>query len=88
MELGSTFTWGKPEDDLINKHWQNWFLAMPGFARYMSMYQDPRSTEARGNAMEIAAGIAYSAAHSGDNFPKWHQLAFPSVHSLEEWTVV
>ena len=58
---------------------------MLGFQYVWSQHQNPTSARGVGNAMEIAAGIAYAASLSCANLPSHHSLEFPTEDSRGAW---
>ena len=55
---------GRASHDQWNGTWSQWLQRLPRY--HDTLQQDVRSTNMRGNAMEMAAGVAYAASKGAD----------------------
>ena len=50
--------------------------SLPGYSSVLVKQQNPQSLEAKGNAMEMAVGLAYTCYREFTNLPGWHHIEF------------
>ena len=67
---------GEPCDDLKNEKWAKVLASLPGYSSVLVKQQNPQSVEAKGNAMEMAVGLAYTCYREFMNLPEGHRIEF------------
>ena len=88
---------GAPADDLCNIAWSSWLARLPRYEQLAGAMwsgatergQEPLShacVTARGNAMEIAVGLAWAASTGGRYLTEGHAIEWNA--SPEEWKEV
>ena len=70
------FRRGMDEDDLTNREWAEVLSHLPGYASVLATQQNPSSVESRGNAMEMAVGLAYACHTNFVHLPDNHRIEF------------
>ena len=77
---------GEISDDLGNGDWNHLLRQLPKFRAWvLKTWGSNLNQESRGNAMEMACGLAYATAHGGRNLPVGQSLTFASEASREAW---
>ena len=76
---------GEAADDLQNREWKSWFSHLPRYQSRVASSHDPQSLNAVANAMELVAGLSYTAYARGSNLPEGHQVMFPGEDARESW---
>ena len=74
------FRRGLPEDDLLNEVWSEILSKLPLYQAVLRKQQNPSSDEGRGNAMEMAVGLAYTCFVEFKNLEPGHSLEFKTNH--------
>ena len=79
---------GLNEDDFENKTWAQWLKSLPRYrSKVMRNFGDIQ-LRSQGNAMEMIAGISYTAFRNSKNLPKTQSLVFPNDKSKDAWCKV
>ena len=72
------------DDDLRNVKWAEMLAHLPGYADVLAKQQNSLSVEGRGNAMEMAVGLAYTCHTRFVNLPEGHRVEAPGSASAAE----
>ena len=63
-------------------------MQLPQYQSIMAGTHGPQSLTSIGNAMELVAGLSYTANAQGSNLPEGHVVVFPSEKAVESWKAI
>ena len=77
---------GAVSDDLANAQWNSLLDGLPKYLRFVLGRWGTNLTENnRGNAMEMACGLAYATARHGATLPDGQAITYHSTDSKKAW---
>ena len=82
---------GIAADDLLNIKWAELLSHLPRYASVLATQQDPSSVEGKGNAMEMAVGLAYCCYTNFEHLPEGQQILFHTevqVQARSRWAFI
>ena len=79
---------GVAADDLQNTTWKRWFSQLFRYQTHVARSHGPASVKSIANAMEIVAGLSYTAFARGSNLPAGHEVKFPTERSRQSWACI
>ena len=79
---------GVAADDLQNTTWKRWFSQLLRYQTHVARSHGPASVKSIANAMELVAGLSYTAFARGSNLPAGHEVKFPTERSRQSWACI